>query len=219
MCHFTGHDVHREVDRETQDGADHVRAHYRERRVLLAAPRPVPLREGDGDVAPHGQRHRQPDRDRVERLTEDGVEVHEHGPAVRVAVDLRPDLDVHVQRVGDVLQHDEQVGHGQAREDGVGGAGHLAARQHGDVDGVGDGADHADGHGDVAVQPAVAAVEVAGAGHAVGARVARHDVTRRATRPAAPLPPSRHLKQYLNSSVYVNECAVMLFMSASVKPF
>lgn len=110
----------------------------------------------------------------MESLTENGMEVDETSPGVSVFVDLGSDLDVHVEGVGDVFHHDEEVGDGEAGEDGVGGAGHLAAGEHRDVDGVGGGADDADDQRDVAVQAAVGAVEVGGAGHAVRVCGVRH---------------------------------------------
>lgn len=61
---------------------------------------------------------------------------------------------------GNVLQHDEQVSDGEAGEHGISGGGHLATRQHGDVQSVGYGAEHADEEADVAVQLAVLRVHL-----------------------------------------------------------
>lgn len=110
----------------------------------------------------------------MEDLTEDGVEVNEDRPRVGVLVDLRANFDVHVERVRDILEHDEEVSDGQPSEDGVGGAGHLTAGEDRDVDGVGGRADDADQESDVAVQPAVCLVEVAGAGQADAQRLIGH---------------------------------------------
>lgn len=65
------------------------------------------------------------------------MEIYEDRPGVCVFVNLRSNFDVHVKCVRYVLEHDQQVGEGEAGEDGVGGGDHLAAAEHGDVDGVG----------------------------------------------------------------------------------
>lgn len=107
-------------------------------------------------------------------LTENGMEVNEDGPRISVSVDLRSDFDVHVQSVGYVFEHDQEIGDGESGEYGVGGAGHFASGEDSYVDGVGCGADDADDEGDVAVHAAVGLVEVGGAGHAVRVGRVRH---------------------------------------------
>lgn len=64
-----------------------------------------------------------------------------------------------VDRVGYVLQHDCQVGHRQAREDGIGGGAHLPPGQNYDVQGVGNGSQDAHDERKVAMKVLVAVRE------------------------------------------------------------
>lgn len=130
---------------------------------------------------PHGEGNREPDGDRVEGLTEYRVEVDEYGPRVRVSVEFGCDIRINMEGEGYVVDHDKQVGDGEAGKNGVGGGAHLLAREHGDVDGVGGAAEQADEECNVAVHTYVHVLEVLPARHAVRparllvrARSARH---------------------------------------------
>lgn len=80
----------------------------------------------------------------MEGLAEYGVEVDEDRPRVRVLIHLRPDFDVHVECIRYIFEHHEEIGDRETSEDGVGGATHLSAAEHGDIDGVGSGTNDAD---------------------------------------------------------------------------
>ena len=101
--------------------------------------------DGEGDGEPHGHVVAGDD----EQVMEED-EVH---PAARV---LRRDAvgagdDVEVDGHDGVRAHRQHVGDGQRRQDEVGGALHVLAGQHDDVQHVGHDAEHADDDGEVAV--------------------------------------------------------------------
>lgn len=133
----------------------------------MIAQRPVFLWKLYRDEPPHGEGDREPDRDRVEGLTEYRVEVDEYGPRVRVSVELGCDVRVDMKGEGDVVDHDEQVGNGETGEDGVGGGAHLLARKHGDIDGIGGAAEEADDERDVAMHAHVHVLEGLPTRHAI----------------------------------------------------
>lgn len=110
-----------------------------------------------GEVAPEGEGEREADADGVQELRE--VHVAQDTDCLSVAELLGSQRPQHVHVRGEryVLEHDEHVGHGDAGEDAVdGSAGQLLARQHHDVQQVGDGAEHAHCEAGVAVDLAVA---------------------------------------------------------------
>lgn len=110
----------------------------------------------------------------MESLAKNGVKVDKDRPSVGVLIDLWSNLDVHVERVGNVFKHNEEVSDCEASENRVGGAAHLTAAEHGYVDGVGGGANDADDQCYVPMQAAVSFVEVGGAWNAVCVRCVCH---------------------------------------------
>lgn len=127
-------------------------------------------------VAPDGEQQREPNGDGVENLSDVRVNENVHRPrVVESLVNGALAQYVHVQRERDVLDHDQVVGHGEAGEDGVRRRDALVhAREHDDVERVGEGAEQAHHQADVAVHEqvrlaedleALAAVELGGHGH------------------------------------------------------
>ena len=127
----------------------------------------------DGEVAPDGQHHRQPDGDGVEHLRDVHVGEHEDGPAVGEG-GAAERLQVVVQREGHVHHHHHDVGDRQAGQDGVRRRHHRLAGEYHDAEDVGRQAEDADGQSQVAVDFSVAVEEGVHAGTAVLRRQDRH---------------------------------------------
>jgi len=122
-----------DVKRDAEYRTGYIGERDHEVGALIVAPFAIFLRMRHCDVPPNCQSHRQVDGDGVAHLAKVGVKQHKDAPAVRVHIPARSIVQVHVDRIRDVLDHHEQIGHGQAREDYVGGGAHLGPRQHGDV--------------------------------------------------------------------------------------
>lgn len=143
------------------------------------------------DSPPHGQGDGEPYGYGVERLREVRVEQHEQRPVVREAVGARIVGRPHVHVIGErhVLDHDEQVGHGQPGQYGVGGRHHFLARQHRDVQHVGHRAERAHQQARVTVVMVVHVVQPDQNVAAVRA------VRRSAARAGSPVPAALHARR------------------------
>jgi len=148
-------DLGGDIERDAEYRAGHVGERDHEVSALVVAPLAIPLRMRHRDVSPDCQGHRQVDGDGVAHLAKVGVEQHKDTPAVRVHVPARSVVQVHVDRVRNVLDHHEEIGHGETREDYVGGRAHLVPRQHGDVQDIGDRAEYAHQQAGPAVDQAI----------------------------------------------------------------
>jgi len=135
-------DLGGDVERDAEYRAGHVGERDHEVGTLVVAPFAILLRMRHRDVSPNCQGHRQIDGNGVAYLAKVGVEQHKDAPAVRVHVPARSIVQVHVNRIWDVFDHHEQIGHSEAREDYVSRRAHLGSRQHGDVQDIGDRAEY-----------------------------------------------------------------------------
>ena len=137
-----------------------------------AAQRHAAARVSHKDVAEDGERDGQPDGDGVHDDAEAGVGEQEADGAVIVARrgGARAEQDVEVDGERKVGGHREAVRDGERRQQVVGGRQHVAARQHDDVQHVGDDAERAHDDGDEAVARPVGAREL---DEAMRARVAQ----------------------------------------------
>ena len=114
--------------------------------------------ELDHDEPPDGEGEGQPDSHSVDHDGEVGVEEHEDAPGQGVLLLGVPVLrvqQVHVDGEGDVLEHDEAVGHSDAGQDHVDRVAHVPVGQHHHVGHVEEGPEHAHPHGQVAVHRVV----------------------------------------------------------------
>lgn len=127
-----------DVKRYAKYGAGDVDDGDHETGALAVAPLASFLRMHHRDVSPDRQSHREADRDRVTYLSEVRVEQHEDAPAVRVGISAGSLVEVHVDRVRNVFDHHEEIGHGESGENLVGGSLHLATRQHDNIEHIGD---------------------------------------------------------------------------------
>lgn len=92
-------------------------------------------------------------------LGEVRMEQNEQRPVVVIMLPTGLFPDIHVPGERDVLDHDQEVGDGQAGEDGVGRGAHVRSGEDDDVEEVGDGAEETDHQAHVAVVRAVRVVE------------------------------------------------------------
>lgn len=156
---YKGHDSKHAKCERTEQRTDEVGAQDGQHCGSHVAPETVLLRVGYGNVPPNGQGDGEEDGDRVARLREEGVEVYNDRPSVRallLATDCKLPKEVLVEAVRDVVEHDEEIGNGQSRENGVCGRAHVPPGQHCNVEAVGDAAKDAHKEADEAVDVVVA---------------------------------------------------------------
>jgi hypothetical protein len=130
------HNLERHLQGDADQRAQEERACEGDLSSYVAAQFVIVLGVLDGDVLPDGQQHRQDARDEVESLGEESVEDDEDGQVVGVVPgELAAVVEQEHER--DVLQHHQEVGEGERRQDHVGGTSHLLRRQHTNVQHVG----------------------------------------------------------------------------------
>ena len=160
-------DAHELVGQIVGDHDDDGAAVDEQHQVLGLRHAPEPGGGGAGgrsdvQVPDDGQHDAEPDGDGVRYCREVDVEQQEEHPPVAVLGRSAQRGGVHAVEVdgeGHVTHHGDDVRQRQPRQDLVHRAAHLAPRQHGDVEGVGDDAGHADAQADVAVVGRVPAAE------------------------------------------------------------
>lgn len=171
------------------------------------------------DSPPDGQRDGQPYGYGVERLREVGVEQHEQRPVVREPfgprIVGRP--EVHVIGERHVLDHDQEVGHGQPGQYGVGRRHHLLAREHRDVQHVGHGAERAHQQAGVTV---VVQVHVVHADQQVTAERAVRAATAAAAAARSPVLAALHARRRIVSPAGQKPyCCRRVFAENGDRPF